>query len=212
MKVELLDMNGSAKGNLELDDRIMNAKVSLGSIYQKFMNENANLHPGTVLKKNRAMVRGGGQKPWRQKGTGRARTGSIRTPIRRGGGIAFGGQKKVYKYHLPKKMRIKAIASTLSAKYKQGVVKFIEEPGDVTGKTKQMVKILSKLVKKTSGRIVLVTKKADKSLIRSLRNIKNIDLMDATRMRILPLIDCKNILITKSAAEYLNQLAEGLKG
>ncbi|MBN1897651.1 MAG: 50S ribosomal protein L4 [Spirochaetes bacterium] len=212
MKVELLDINGSVKGDLDLDDRIMNAKDSLGAIYQKFVNENANLHPGTVMKKNRGMVRGGGKKPWRQKGTGRARTGSIRTPLRRGGGMAFGGQKKVYKYTLPKQIRLKAIASALSLKYKQGVVKFIEEPGNTTGKTKQMAKILSKIVKKNKGKIILILQKSDKELLRSLRNISHLEMMNAARMKLLPLVDSKNILITRSAAEYLNEIAKGLKG
>ena len=205
MKADLLDFNGKVKEQIELNDKIFNAKISFGAI-------NANIHPGTAMKKNRAMVRGGGRKPWRQKGTGRARAGSIRSPIWRGGGRTFGGQRRIYKFDLPKKLKLKAIASTITAKLKQGVIKFIDEITVPSGKTKEVIKKLSNIVDIMNEKAVLITENNDESILNATKNLKNLKLLNAKRLKIVPLIDSENILITKDAVEYINKIGEKLVG
>lgn len=212
MKVDLLGLDGKVKGKIELEKKVFNAEISTGAIYTKFVNENANIHIGTAMKKNRAMARGGGRKPWRQKGTGRARAGTIRSPIWRGGGRAFGGQRKIYKFNIPKKLKLKAIASTITAKLKQGVIKFIEEIKVSSGKTKEFIKKISKIADVQNEKVVLITASEDKTLLRSTKNLKNLKILNAKRLKIIPLIDSKKILITESAVEYINKLGEKLVG
>jgi len=213
MKVEILNLNGEVQDSIELNEKVFDAQKSLGSLYMKFNTEIANIHPGTVMKKNRGMVKGSGRKLYRQKHTGRARVGSIRSPIRRGGGRAFGGQVKNYKLDLPKKIKYKALFTLLSIKLKNNILKFIEDFKVETPKTKDLIKKLEKFVDfKNNEKATFIVYYDDENLKKAVKNIKFLKILNVKRLKLTNLINAKKIFITKSAVEYLNQLDKNLVG
>lgn len=208
MKSDLLNLDGKVIGQVDLSDEIFNSKISSGSLYFKFNAEIANIHPGTVMKKNRALVSGSGRKLYRQKGTGRARVGSIRSPIRRGGGRAFGGQRKNYKIDIPEKIGRKALISLITAKFKNNAIKFIEDIKIETHKTNELVKKLENLINLKNEKGVLIVNDENVNLKKAASNLKTLKLLNVKRLAILPLIGSNKIFITKSALEYLNNLSK----
>ena len=139
MKVDKLSITGNVVGQVELSDTVFGVEVNDVLIYELIKAANANLRQGTHCAKERAAVSGGGAKPWRQKGTGRARSGSSRSPIWRGGGTIFGPRPRSYRIDLPKKTKQAAYRSLLSLKVKEGSVKIVED-FTVAGKSKDMAK------------------------------------------------------------------------
>src|SRR5690606_26468559 len=144
-KVAVYDMNGSQVDDIELSDAVFGIEPHAAALHDAVVMQLASLRRGTHAVKNRAAVRGGGRKPWRQKGTGRARHGSIRSPIWVGGGVAFGPTPRSYSYKMPKKMRRLAIRSALSSKVKADDLVVLDKLALDQPKTKEMVKVLSGL-------------------------------------------------------------------
>ena len=174
--VDVYELSGEQVDKFKLDAEIFNAKVRKSLLHQMVVMHMANQRQGTASTKTRAEVRGGGKKPWRQKGTGRARVGSIRSPLWRGGGIVFGPKPRDFSCKMSKKMKKTAIISGLSAKTKDKEIIILRKDIELNQpKTKEIVKILLAL-KIYNKKILLIYSKRDENLMRSCRNIKNLKL------------------------------------
>ncbi len=201
MKLEKYSIKGSKTGEVELNDSVFAAEINDTLIYELVKAAHANLRQGTHSTKGRVEVSGGGAKPWRQKGTGRARAGTSRSPIWRGGGTVFGPRPRDYSISLSKNMKKAAYRSLLSLKVKEGLVKVVED-FTVEGKTKEMAKIGQNLAV-TKG--VLITESEDSLLKRSIGNLKWFTYNNVNRMSGLDLFNSRELVITESAVKLLNE-------
>ncbi len=219
MDITVLNEQGSPAGNVEVLDALVSTDVNMNVLYEAIKNELANKRQGTHSTKTRGEVSGGGKKPWRQKGTGRARAGSTRSPLWIGGGKVFTPKPRDYSYRLPKKVKRKALLCVLSLKYGKNILKVVEDMSFETPKTKRMVEFLGKVKAPESRRIVFVVGKDEalgdnyKNLIMSLRNIKDLKLVNADSMSIHPLFYADEIYFTKTAITKVNTIvAQNMKG
>jgi len=203
-KVALYNMEGRVIGDIELNDAIFGVEVNNALMHQAVVNHLANLRQGTVATKNRSLVRGGGRKPWRQKGTGRARHGSIRSPIWRGGGVVFGPMPRSYKYSMPKKARRAALKSALSAKVRDGEIIVVDQLALTEVKTKNMFKVLKALNAEQKPLIVL--DEWDRNIELSTRNIPNTTLTKSTGLNVYDVLNHKNVILTKAAVAKLEEV------
>ncbi len=202
MVIDKYSIKGEKIGQVELSDSVFAGDINNTVIYEYIKAANANLRQGTHKTKERAEVRGGGAKPWRQKGTGRARSGTNRSPIWVGGGTVFGPRVRSYRIELPKKIRRKAFLSILSLKARQGAIKVVENFSIETGKTKDMFSVLKSL---GVTRGVFVAHNDDEMIKRSLRNIQDVKFNNADRLSGRDLFYSKNLLLTESAVEAINK-------
>ena len=203
MKVDLYNISGEkSKVKADLKDNVFKVKPNEHCIYLVMKSELAAKRQGTASSKTRSEVRGGGAKPWKQKGRGVARAGTNRSPIWRGGGIVFGPEPHKYEYNLPKKIKKLARKSVLSAKLKDDKLVVLDDFDVKEVKTKNISKLLEKL--KLDGKILLLTSDINENLLLSVRNIANIALLKATNASTYDLIDCDYILIDKNGLELLN--------
>jgi large subunit ribosomal protein L4 len=177
--------------------------VSEGSIYHAIRNELANLRVGTACTKTRSEVNGSTRKPWRQKGTGRARAGRRKSPVWVGGGIIFGPRPRDYSYKLPKKVKRLAMVSILSLKNKEDKLKIVQDFTVESGKTKDLLSILNGLV--SPEKTVIVLKDDDPMIKRAGSNIPWVSFLSYNRLRAHDLFYGKNILMLESAASQLNE-------
>lgn len=215
MEVVLLNENGDRVGDLEVSDLILKSEVNKNLLYEAIKNELANKRQGTHSTKTRGEVSGGGKKPWRQKGTGRARSGSSRSPIWVGGGKVHTPKPRDYSYRLPKKMKRKALFSVLSLKYKENVLKVFEDFSFDVPKTKRMVSCINKIKGANTRKIAFVVGKAESlsdnynRLLLSLRNIRDLKLVNVDSMSIHPLFYADEVYFTKTALSKLNDRVKG---
>lgn len=204
MKVDKYSIEGKVIGQVELSDDIFSAEVNDVLIYEYIKAANANLRQGTHCTKGRAEVRGGGAKPWRQKGTGRARAGTSRSPIWRGGGMIFPRQPRDYSIQLPKKIKRAAFISIFSQKAKAGAVRVIEDFKS-DGKTKNVAKIGDALAI-TKGIIVSGNPDAEDFLLkRAIKNIPWFRYNHVSRMSGRDIFFSNEIIFTESALSQLNE-------
>lgn len=201
MVVDVYTVEGKVKGQIELNETIFNAKINDVLIYELIKAANANLRQGTHATKERSLVSGGGAKPWRQKGTGRARQGSIRAPQWKGGGTVFGPHPRDYRIELPKGIKQEAYRSLLSLKFKEGAIKVIEDFNVTNGKTKEIASIAKKL---NVSKGVLITDSEDTLLKRAIRNIPWFVYNNVKRLSSRDIFYTKTVLITESAAKIIN--------
>jgi large subunit ribosomal protein L4 len=201
MVVDVYTLEGNIKGQIELNESIFNAKINDVLMYELIKAANANLRQGTHDTKERSYVSGGGAKPWRQKGTGRARQGSIRAPQWKGGGAVFGPHPRDYRIELPKRIKQEAYRSLLSMKFKEGSIKIIEDFKVVDGKTKEVAAIAKKL---NISKGVLITDKEDNLLKRAIRNIPWFLYNNVNRLSGRDIFYTKTVLITENAAKIIN--------
>ncbi len=204
MDVTILDKNGTDKGKVELKSEIFEVDVNDTLIYEAIKNELANKRLGTASTKSRGEITGSTKKPWRQKGTGRARSGTRKSPIWRGGGVVFGPKPRNYKYKLPRKVKKLSYKSIFSLKAKNNRIKIVDDFSIENGKTKEMASVLKKL--SDEKRIVLIYKNEDTLLKRSIRNIPNVKSLSVSRLNANDLFYAKDIIIFKSALEELDNL------
>ncbi len=199
------DQNGKKIGQTRLPSEIFEVKINPDLVHQAVVFKMAAERKATAHTKGRAEVRGGGRKPWRQKGTGRARAGSIRSPLWRGGGVTFGPTKeRIFKKRMPKKMRRKALFMILSAKAKENLLLVLDNLKIEKPKTKSMAEILNKLfLKKGSGLIVLP--QMDKNVIKAARNIPRVRTVLAKDLNILDLLCYKYIMMPKEAIKVIKE-------
>ncbi|OHD65744.1 MAG: 50S ribosomal protein L4 [Spirochaetes bacterium RBG_13_51_14] len=208
MKIDKYSIDGNVVGSVELSDSVFGAEVNDNLIYELIKSANANLRQGTHKTKERSEISGGGVKPWRQKGTGRARAGSNRSPLWRGGGIIFGPRPRSYRIDLPRSIRRSAYRALFSLKAKQGTIKVIED-FTVSGKTKEVAKIGMAL---SVSRGVIIADSDDALLKRSVQNIPWLVYNHVNRISSKDVFYSKDLIITESAVKRLNErYAEGSK-
>lgn len=203
MEAKVFSTSGEEIRNINLSDAVFKYTISNGAIYYAIRNENANKRVGTASAKTRSEIRGTTAKPWRQKGTGRARAGTRKSPIWVGGGVSFGPKPKDYSYHIPRKMKRAAMKSIISLKTQEEKVKIVEDFSIESGKTRDLMKILKNFV--ADENTVLVLHENDALLKRAGRNIPWLKFLAFNRLSAHDLYYGKNILILESAALKLGE-------
>jgi large subunit ribosomal protein L4 len=194
--VALYNINGEQVGEVTLKEEIFGVDVHESVLHDAVIMQLAGRRQGTHDTKTRSEVSGGGRKPWRQKGTGRARHGTIRSPIWRGGGIVFGPHPRKYGYNLPKKVRRLALKSALSSKVSTGDILILDELKLEQPKTSDMARILNNL---KVGDALLVTAGKDETVEKSARNIPNIKSLTAEGLNVYDILSYDKLVITKDA-------------
>ncbi|HIU40406.1 MAG TPA: 50S ribosomal protein L4 [Candidatus Aphodocola excrementigallinarum] len=204
-KTALLSLKGEKIKDIKLDDKVWGIKPNDQVIYEHINLFMANKRQGTHSVKNRSEVSGGGRKPWRQKGTGNARQGSIRAPHFVGGGIVFGPSKnRNYTKKMNKKERRLALRSALTYKAKANDVIVVEKLEAKTNKTKDMLNLLEDL--KVKGNVLMVTTELTDNLILSTRNIKNVKLVLANEVNTYDVLWADKLIITEDAIKYIEEV------
>jgi large subunit ribosomal protein L4 len=206
MKIDIVNSNKESVGSLDLNDEIFGGRVKTDLIWEAVVQENAAERRGTHATKNRALVSGSGKKPWRQKGTGRARVGEIRNPLWRKGGTVFGPQPRSYDYALPRKVKLGALRAALAAKLADGtltVVDRFDTGGDAenAGKTKATAAMFRKLG--ASGKTLVIDVAHDETFTRSARNIAGVTLKPSGRVSARDVMDTDHVIATREAMEKL---------
>lgn len=194
--VPVYNVQGSQVGEIALNDTIFGAKVNKSLLHEAVTMQLASKRLGTAAVKNRSAVRGGGRKPWKQKGTGQARAGSRRSPIWTGGGVVFGPQPRDYDYNLPKKARRQALRSALSAKVEAGEIIVLDLLTVTEPQTKIMVGILGAL---KTNKALIVTAEVQENLYKSARNIPGVATMVTEGLNVYDILAHDHLVITKDA-------------
>ena len=203
-KVALYNMKGEIIGDVELSDSVFGIAPNEAAMHNFVKMQLANKRVGNSSTKTRAEVRGGGKKPWRQKGTGRARVGSSRNPLWRGGGVAFGPKPRSYAYSLPKKIRRLAMTSALSSKVLSQEIIVIDELKFDEPKTRWMVETLNAF--ETGNKILVVTAGTNIEVYKSARNIAGVKPVKADFMSVYDILNCETLIMTKAAVEYVEEV------
>lgn len=205
MKIDLYNQKGEVTGSVVLPKEIFEVAFNSDLVHQVAVSQMSNKRQVSAHTKNRSEVQGSGKKPWRQKGTGRARHGSIRSPLWRGGGITFGPRtEKVFEKDIPKKMRRKALFMTLSEKAKNNQLVVLDKIEAEKPKTKEVAKMLKKLPVK-DGTLLISLPKYDKNIYLSARNIKKTAIQEARNLNVLDLLNYKYLLITKDSIKTIKE-------
>jgi large subunit ribosomal protein L4 len=203
MKIDVVNSNNETVGAVDLKDEIFGGRVKAGLIWEAVVQENASERRGTHATKNRAAVSGSGKKPWRQKGTGRARVGEIRNPLWRKGGTVFGPMPRSYAYDLPKKVRRGALAAALAQKLSDGAVIVVDRLETPDRKTRTTVELLRRLG--ANGKTLVIDVTPDDGFMLSARNIAGVRLVASNRVTARDVIDTARIVATKDALEKLQE-------
>src|SRR3990170_7712632 len=201
MTLDVVNAQNEKVGAVDVRDEVFGVRVNADLMWESVVHLNAKERRGTQMAKNRALVSGSGRKPWRQKGTGRARVGSIRNPLWRHGGTVFGPQPRSYDFALPKKVRRGALRAALADKLQSGALVVVDELSAAEIKTKSAVDLLRRLG--VSGKAVLVDVAVDDKLSRSVRNIRGVSLVASARLTAREVADAGRVVVTKSAIEKL---------
>ena len=203
-KVNVYDMTGKAVGEIELNDAVFGIEPDQVAMFEAVKNHLANCRQGTQSTLTRAEVRGGGKKPWRQKGTGRARQGSIRSPQWTHGGIALGPKPRDYSYRLNKKYRRLALKSALSAKAAAGEIIVVDNLNLDEVKTKAMVAFLNAV--DASKKALVVTNEVCENVVKSARNIPGVMTTTATIINVYDILNHDKFVVDKSAVEKIQEV------
>lgn len=212
MKSDVKNISGEVISQIELDALLFDVEMNQPLVHQALVRQRANARTGTHSTKTRAEVRGGGRKPWKQKGTGRARAGSIRSPIWRHGGVAFGPKPRSYRQDLPVRMRRQALRCVLSEKLREGSFLIVDELEVGTPKSKELRQIIDSLG--VTGSALLVGNPFSEGLILSARNLKGVKTLTASYLNIGDLLRYKNLIMTVDAVKRAEELwaKDGKKG
>ncbi|MGM0847163.1 MAG: 50S ribosomal protein L4 [Bacillota bacterium] len=203
-KVALFNQSGSKVGDVELNDSVFGIEPNQNVLYEAVIMQRASQRQGTSKVKGRSEVRGGGRKPWRQKGTGRARQGSIRSPQWRGGGVVFGPVPRSYSYKLPKKVRRLAIKSALSTKVAEENILVLESLVFDSPKTKEFAGVLKNL--SVNSKTLVVTEGSEDYVALSARNIPGVTVVAANGISVLDVVAHDKLIITKAAVEKVEEV------
>ncbi len=204
MKFDVLDINGATVDTVELSDAVFGITPNEKAMHAAVVNFLANQRQGTHSTLTRAEVRGGGRKPWRQKGTGRARQGSIRSPQWTHGGIALGPKPRDYSYSINKKVKRLAICSALSAKAAEGKLVIVNDYAIADYSTKAVVKMLKNIG--VSGKTLMVQAVADEKVVKSAGNIPGVQTTLATTMNAYDTINARTLVVNLDAAKKLEEV------
>jgi large subunit ribosomal protein L4 len=206
MKAVVYNQEGREAGQVLLPKEIFDVKVNPDLVHQVVVSQAANRRKVIAHTKGRAEVRGGGRKPWRQKGTGRARAGSIRSPLWKGGGVTFGPTKeRVFKKKINKKMRRIALSMVLSAKAKNNLLLILDKLSLPEAKTKLMTNILGKLPLKNGASCLMALPRADKMIIRAMKNIPRAQTIEARNLNALDLLSFKYLIMPKETIKVIRE-------
>ena len=200
----MLNMAGAEAGTIELNDEIFGIEPNENAVHAVIVNYLANQRQGTQSTKTRGEVRGGGRKPFRQKGTGRHRQGSTTDPSQVGGGIAFGPKPRSYRYAVPKKLKRLALKSALSAKVLDNEIIVLDELKFDAPKTKEMVKVLENI--KAGKKALIVTAEKDENVIRSAANIPGVRTALVGTMNVYEIVNHTSFIVTKEAIEKIEEV------
>ncbi len=201
--VKVYNMSGAEAGSIELDDKIFGVEMNEHVVHIAVVQYLANQRQGTQSAKTRAEVRGGGRKPWRQKGTGRARQGSIRSPQWTGGGVVFAPKPRDYSFKLNKKVKRLALKCALSSKVATGKLIVLDELTLSAVKTKEMKKVLDNI--KVTKALVVVDG-SDKNIILSARNIPNMSTTSADTINVYDILKYDTLVVTKQAVQKIEEV------
>lgn len=204
-KVAVYNMTGAQTGEIDLSDNVFGVEVNEAVMHQAVVMQLANQRQGTASTKTRGFVRGGGKKPWRQKGTGRARSGSIRSPLWVGGGTVFGPRPRSYAFSMPRKARRLAIRSALSAKVQAGELLVMEDIAIEEPKTKTVVNMLDSL-KIGDDKALIVTVAGNENVEKSARNIPGIKNITSQGLNVYDILYHDKVLITKDAVSKIEEV------
>ena len=203
-KVALFKQDGSNAGEFELNESVFGIEPNTHVLHEAVLMQRASMRQGTHAVKNRSDVRGGGRKPWRQKGTGRARQGSIRSPQWVGGGVVFGPTPRSYSYKLPKKVRRLALKSALSSKVKEEGIFVLDTLAIDVPKTKEIINLLSAL--KVDDKVLIVTADKNNTVARSANNLQTVKVLAVEELNVLDLLSYDKLIISKEAAEKAGEV------
>ena len=200
-KVGLFNKEGQQVGDIQLNEQVFGVEVNKYALHQVVVAQLANKRQGTQSAKTRSEVRGGGIKPWRQKGTGRARKGSIRAPQWIKGGVVFAPKPRDYRMSIPKSMRKVAMTSALTSKVADMVV--LEDLTFEAPKTKEAVKMLNAFEAKKT---LIITAEFNENVYKSARNIEGVTVMPVNNINVYDLLNCKTLMITKEAVNKIEEV------
>lgn len=203
-KVALYNMEGIQVGEVDLNDDVFGIEPNEAVVHEAVVMQLASVRRGTHSVKTRAEVRGGGRKPWRQKGTGRARAGTIRSPLWRKGGVIFGPKPRDYSYSIPRKKRRLAVKSVLSAKVSGGDIIVLDRLNFAAPKTKEMIEVLSNL--KVDQKAAVVTADSSGYVQESSRNIPGIKPLLADGINVYDLLNHDKLIITRDAVARIEEV------
>ncbi len=203
MQLDVVNSENNKVGAIDLRDEVFGGRVNTDLMWESVVHANAAVRRGTHATKNRANVSGSGKKPWKQKGTGRARVGSVRNPLWRHGGTVFGPQPRSYDFKLSKKVERGALRAALAQKMKEDELIVVDALAVGEAKTKAAVELLKRLG--VAGKAVLVDVAADEMLSRSVRNIPGVSLVPSTRLTARDVIDARSVVATRGALEKLQE-------
>ncbi len=203
-EIEIYNIKGKSVGKIELDKDIFNGEVNEPILHQVIRMYEANQRQGTASTKTRSDVRGGGKKPWKQKGTGRARAGTIRSPLWRGGGVVFGPHPRDYSYQVPKSVKRLALISSLNAKLNDKNMIVIDEIKLEKAKTKEIAAALRNL--KAEKKPLLVLEERNETVVRASRNIANLLLRDYKSLNAYEVLKQQKLVMTQKALAALTKI------
>jgi large subunit ribosomal protein L4 len=201
MTVDVVNVENQKVGTVSVSDALFGGRVKTDLIHESVVRANAAERRGTHATKNRALVSGSGKKPWRQKGTGRARVGEIRNPLWRKGGTVFGPQPRSYDYQLPKKVELGALRAALAAKIQGGAVVVVDALSASAVKTRAAVGMLKAIG--VTGKALLVDVQLDEKLALSVRNLPGVVLLPSNRITARDVANTKTVVVTQAALEKL---------
>lgn len=203
-KVAVYNVSGQQVSEIELSDNIFAVEVNQHAIYEVVKNQLANKRQGTQSAKTRSEVRGGGRKPWRQKGTGRARAGTIRSPLWIGGGIVFAPKPRDYSYTVPKKVRRLAMKSALTSKVNSQDIIVLDELAFDAPKTKEMVAVLNNL--KVDKKVLIVISDNNQAIVKSASNIPGVQTASVSTLNVYDIVNYDKFIITKDAVQKVEEV------
>ena len=203
MTLDIVNAENRKVGSLELKDEVFGGRTNAGLIWASVVHANAAERRGTHATKIRALVSGSGRKPWRQKGTGRARVGDIRNPLWRKGGTVFGPQPRSYDYPLPRKTELGALRAALAQRVQEGTLVIVDALEVPDGKTKSAAELLSRLG--ASGKTLLLEIAPGDTLVRAVRNMSGVNLVPAGRVRARDVMNTTRVIASKAAIERLQE-------
>tara|TARA_B110000438_G_scaffold9897_1_gene10105 strand:+ start:2165 stop:2788 length:624 start_codon:yes stop_codon:yes gene_type:complete len=202
MKIDIHNLKGEVIDKMAADDKIFKVEPNKSVIRQAVLAEMTNLRQGTHASKNRSAVRGGGKKPWKQKGRGVARAGTIRSPLWKGGGVVFGPEPHSYKHKLPKKMSKLARKSVLSDRISKGEFIVLEKIKIETNKTSDFIKLL-KLLKAEDKKVTILLSSVDENLVLASRNIRKVYVENVRNISVYDLLDAEVLVTDKKGLSDL---------
>ncbi len=203
MQLDVVNTQNQKVGSVDLSDAVFGGRVNADLMWESVVHANAAERRGTHMTKNRALVSGSGKKPWRQKGTGRARVGEIRNPLWRKGGTVFGPQPRSYDFKLPKKVERGALRAALADKAQKGALVVVDALTAEAVKTKAAVELLARLG--VSGKAVLIDVAVDDKLSKSVRNIPGVSFVPSAKVTAREVIDARRVVATRGAIEKLQE-------